>query len=154
MAKHQTFRAGVGIIVKNDEGDVLALQRAGQPGAWQLPQGGLAVGEEPLQAALRELREETGLHTEQVELMAEHPLWLAYELPAKVRSKKTGRGQVHKWFLFRLKDPSCAIDEIRSDELDSARWMSLPALAAATWEVRRPVYRQLAEHFAGSLRPA
>ena len=45
------FRAGAGAVVINDRGLVLALERADIPGAWQLPQGGLDAGEEPLDAA-------------------------------------------------------------------------------------------------------
>jgi len=40
----QTFRAGVGAIILNTSGQVLALERKDIPGVWQLPQGGLEVG--------------------------------------------------------------------------------------------------------------
>ncbi len=70
MPKAQTFRANVGVIIANHEGKVLALQRHGKPGAWQMPQGGLDVGEEPQSAALRELTEETGIQADQVCLPA------------------------------------------------------------------------------------
>ena len=91
--KAQFFRANVGIILYNPAGQVLAFERADRPGQWQLPQGGLGKNEEPLAAALRELEEETGLRPSQVELVGEHPRWLAYELPPEARRKKTGRGQ-------------------------------------------------------------
>lgn len=94
MNMSQYFRAGVGIMVVNDDRCVLALERYDVPGAWQLPQGGLEESEEPLQAARRELWEETRIHWDQVVLLYEHPWWLAYELPPDSWTANTGRGQV------------------------------------------------------------
>jgi hypothetical protein len=48
----QYFRTGAGAVIANAAGFVLAFERADIPGAWQLPQGGLEAGEEPLQAIL------------------------------------------------------------------------------------------------------
>jgi hypothetical protein len=70
MARSQFFRANVGIAVLDDEGRVLVLERYELAGAWQPPQGGLGEGEEPEQAARRELFEETGLNWDQVECLA------------------------------------------------------------------------------------
>jgi putative (di)nucleoside polyphosphate hydrolase len=148
----QFFRANVGVVVLDRDGRVLALQRAGQPGQWQLPQGGLEEGEDPRDAALRELCEETGLGVEDVELVAEHPRWLAYELPPEARSKKVGRGQAQKWFLFRL-TREVAIDlTLATDaEFDAHKWTSLRALADEMWVVKRDVYLQLIEEFSPRL---
>jgi 8-oxo-dGTP pyrophosphatase MutT (NUDIX family) len=81
---------------------VLALERSDVPDAWQMPQGGLKPGEEPAQAVLREVEEETGLPRASLEPIRSFPELLAYELPPKLRSKKTGRGQVQYWFFLRL----------------------------------------------------
>ena len=53
------FRAGVGMLVINTKGLVLVAERSDRPDAWQAPQGGLQPEEEPLDAARRELAEET-----------------------------------------------------------------------------------------------
>jgi putative (di)nucleoside polyphosphate hydrolase len=97
------FRAGVGMIVTDGAGLVLALERSDVPGAWQLPQGGMEEGETAEAAAWRELQEETQLGREHVFLLESLDAWLGYELPEDLRSRKTGRGQVHRWFLFQLK---------------------------------------------------
>jgi putative (di)nucleoside polyphosphate hydrolase len=149
MSKGQTFRANVGMVVANRQGEVLALERAGRRGQWQMPQGGLDEGEEPVDAAWRELAEETGLTSDDVELEGEHPRWLAYELPPVARRPKLGRGQVQKWFLFRLRRDDVVVDLHASEhpEFDDQRWMPLSELAECTWEPRRWIYRELARHF-------
>jgi putative (di)nucleoside polyphosphate hydrolase len=97
-----SFRANAGLAVLNARGQVLAVERSDSPGAWQLPQGGIDSGETALEAAYRELQEETFLAREEVELVGEYPDWLVYELPTAFRRPKTGLGQAQKWFFFRL----------------------------------------------------
>ena len=149
----QFFRANVGIVVSREDGHVLVFERRDKPGQWQLPQGGLDVGEEPLEAALRELQEETGIAPGRVELMAEHPDWLAYELPPDRRRPKTGRGQVQKWFLLRFlgtdSDIDLAPDTGKRQEFSAFRWIALEDLVDSVWEVRRPIYAALVEEWSG-----
>ena len=95
------FRAGVVIVVRNpDLTRVMAFERADAPGSWQLPQGGLKVGEQPIGGAWRELTEETGLDERHVIARAEFPEWLAYEWPAALKEIKGGTsnriGQVQR----------------------------------------------------------
>jgi putative (di)nucleoside polyphosphate hydrolase len=148
----QFFRANIGIAVLDANGRVLAFEREGHPGSWQLPQGGLDVGEEPVDAARRELAEETGLRWDQVRLLGEHPEWLAYELDADKRKPDTGRGQVQKWFYLGLDDPAAVIDFSRVDERKGTRefsasaWMTFAALLGKSVAFRRRVYEQVADY--------
>jgi putative (di)nucleoside polyphosphate hydrolase len=148
----QFFRAGVGISVLNADGKVLALERYEFPGTWQLPQGGLDEGEEPADAARRELREETGLSWSHVELLGEHPRWLAYELDADKRKPDIGRGQVQKWFVVRLIDRETKIDISLIDErkghpeFRAYAWMTPTDLLSMAAPFRLPVYRSLVEY--------
>ncbi len=150
----QIFGANVGIILVNEKGEVLVLERVKIPGAWQLPQGGLEQNEEPIAAARRELWEETGISSDQVELIAECPDWLAYELPREMWNTKTGRGQVQKWFLFRLRNEGTKIVLDADDEIEfrAWRWMKLSELAEITVVFRRDIYRKLAKVFAAHVR--
>jgi putative (di)nucleoside polyphosphate hydrolase len=151
MGKPQVFRANVGIAVANDRGEVLALERSDRRGAWQLPQGGLDAGEEPFVAALRELGEETGLPADAVDHVATHPAWLTYELPPAAQ-RRGFRGQAQKWFLFRLRaGVTVDLAQAKSREFSAFRWQRLEALAREVWEVRRPIYEELARYFAPHL---
>jgi putative (di)nucleoside polyphosphate hydrolase len=126
LDRGETFRAGVGMLVAAADGKLLALERSDVRGAWQLPQGGLERGEDLEAAAWRELEEEVALTRQQVDLVDRHLPWLGYELPAEHRSPKTGRGQVHAWFLFRLK-PDARLPPLpssREAEFRDRRWLT------------------------------
>ena len=145
-----TFRAGVGVVVTDGAGLVLVCERSDWPGAWQFPQGGLDAGEAPAAAAGRELEEETAISADQVELVAEVPEWLAYEVPAEHRKAKTGWGQVQRWYLFRLLPGAAGPDLARAkdDEFSAFRWVTLAEAAEGAVEFRQPVYRRLLAEFA------
>ena len=103
------FRAGVVAVVTNAGGQVMAFERSDVPGAWQLPQGGIDVGEATGDAAWRELFEETGLGPDEVELVGEYPSGRSTNgLPncATVGDGTRGNdsGQAQRWFVFRVRD--------------------------------------------------
>jgi putative (di)nucleoside polyphosphate hydrolase len=133
------FRAGVVIVVRREDRDVLAFERVDQPGQWQLPQGGLQPGESATDAAWRELREETGLGPESVELVGEHPDWVAYEWPPEVVAGGNRLGQVQRWFFFRLRDEAT---EPAPDgrEFRAWRWAEPAWLIDQVVPFRRPAY--------------
>lgn len=143
----QYFRVGAGAVILNDAGLVFAFERREVPGAWQLPQGGLDHGEEPLQAIYRELFEETGIRENDLELIQPHPEPLAYELPAEWRKPKTGRGQVQYWFLFRFKGDEATIDIQKGGEAAAWQWMPFVNLKNIVTPFRRPLYAKLYDRF-------
>ena len=123
-----------------------------------MPQGGIDAGEAPAAAALRELEEETSIPASAVQLEAELPDWVLYDLPADVIPNRWGgryRGQKQRWFLVRY----LGLDnDIRLDtahpEFASWRWMTPEELLAAIVPFKRDVYRQVIEGFGTRIGPA
>ena len=152
----QSFRAGVVMVVRREDGAILVGERSDAPGSWQLPQGGVDPGESPVEAAWRELHEETGLTDIDVRLVSELPDWIVYEWPAELRTstRKFGdavRGQAQKWFLFGVIPPADGSDDghahhlnprVDGREFRSWSWMDPHALVDAVIEWRRDAYRR------------
>jgi len=119
------YRPCVGLVVMNAAGEVFAGQRIDNPGdAWQMPQGGVDEGETPVQAALRELGEETGISADSVEVLAETADWIPYELPHDLVPKLWKgryRGQTQKWFLLRFSGNDAEINIVQ-DHQEFSRW--------------------------------
>lgn len=143
----QHFRAGVVIVVRHPNlRDIMAFERADVAGTWQLPQGGLEQGEEPINAAWRELMEETGLGKNDVVARVEFPEWVAYEWPADVirLHGRDGRrrGQIQRWFVFDALHPDVAATPDGS-EFVSWKWVEPKWLIDNVVDFRRPAYQRV-----------
>ena len=147
MAKPaQYFRAGAGAMIVNADGHVLVIERADIAGAWQMPQGGLEASEDPLQAAYREIAEETGVQRADIAFVKACSELLVYELPPDARRKKTGRGQVLYWFLFRFRGKP-DVSSIRNRESRGWRWMPFRRVISGVTSFRKPMYKRLEQEF-------
>lgn len=142
----QYFRAGVGAVVLDDDGLVLALERSDVPGAWQLPQGGIEDHEQPVEAMFRELSEETGLRPDSLRLLDRFPGILTYELPEAARLAKTGRGQAQYWFFLRLESDRDRTRIVPGAEFTRYRWIPFSEICDQAVEFRRPVYEALRDY--------
>jgi len=140
MAKPH-LRVGVVAVVRREDGRVLVFERNDHTGEWQLPQGGMEVGESPVDAAWRELGEETGLDEQQVELAGEYDGWTVYLWPQPLRNGER-LGQAHRWFFFRpVVDPIHPVPD--GKEFTAWTWMEPSELIDRVVEFRRQPYRQV-----------
>ena len=146
--KTQTFRAGVGAIIINKKGLVLGFERKDIPGQWQFPQGGLDEGEDLLEAVKREIHEETGIKANDIKLLAEAPRPTVYEFPENRKDKRAGhRGQVHRWFLFRLESSDETITLGDQKEFRAWKWTKMDAMIKSVVSFKKPIYQQLGDYF-------
>jgi len=149
------YRPGVGALLLNGAGRVWVgerIRRAGQQMEypWQLPQGGLDEGEDPRDAVIRELEEETG--TAKAEIIGETPDWLTYDLPAEVRDrvwKGRFRGQRQKWYALRFlgRDGDFDLNTHHKPEFSSWRWAPMAELPALVVPFKRGLYHDLLAAF-------
>jgi putative (di)nucleoside polyphosphate hydrolase len=156
------YRPCVGLALFNREGRVFVGRRRSEAGpehvgdgyAWQMPQGGIDPGEEPYQAALRELYEETSVLS--AVLLGEAPDWYGYDLPARVSGrawKGRYRGQMQLWFAFRFTGEDSEINILKPgggrhrSEFDAWRWDDLERLPEQIIPFKRPVYEKVVAAF-------
>ncbi len=152
------YRPCVGIVLMNRDGAVFAGQRIDNPdGAWQMPQGGIDADEEPVAAALRELAEETGAPAHAVEILAETPGWITYDLPVDLAPrlwKGRFRGQAQRWFLMRFVADDSLIDIGRPNpEFCAWRWAPPEDLIELIVPFKRATYRAVFDAFRDRMGP-
>jgi putative (di)nucleoside polyphosphate hydrolase len=138
------FRANVGIVLMRGASEVFLGRRMGGRG-WQFPQGGVREGEAAEDALFRELHEEIGLASAQVQIAGSTSSWLRYRLPPRyVRRHRTPLcvGQKQRWFLLKLVQEDVQFDFrlTPEPEFDDWRWVDYWEPVREVIYFKRPVY--------------
>ena len=146
--KNLPLRNGVGIIVLNNKNKVFVARRIDNPkNFWQMPQGGVDDGENFLDAALRELKEETSIRN--VELIKEFNNLTTYELPNHLLGiiwKGKYRGQKQKWFLMRFTGDDNEINiNTKNPEFIDWKWIDLDLITDLVVDFKLHVYKEIKE---------
>lgn len=155
------YRPCVGVALFNRKGLVWIGRRSddnaegeGEGHWWQMPQGGLDDDEDPYEAALRELYEETSV--KHVSLIEAAKGWFKYDLPIDlVPTSWNGRyrGQKQKWFALRFEGDESEIDVLHpgggkhKPEFSEWRWERLERLPELIVPFKRGVYEQVVAAF-------
>lgn len=163
MSEPLPYRPCVGIMVLNAANRIWIGRRCGAPTEpegpgtwWQMPQGGIDESEDPANAALRELEEETGIRS--VHIIAESAGWYRYDLPPELRPKAWGGkfcGQKQKWFVMRFGGQDSEVQLERPGhkaEFDAWRWTDIDTLLGLIVPFKRAVYEQVVREFAPLVR--
>jgi putative (di)nucleoside polyphosphate hydrolase len=144
-------------MLLNQLGQVFVGKRIDQTvEGWQMPQGGIDEGEDPRQAALRELKEETG--TDKAEIIAEMPEWLTYDLPdhlVGIAFHGKYRGQRQKWFALRFLGQDSDIDLYAHEpEFAEWKWVEMESLPQLIVPFKRDTYAAVIAAFRGLAKPS
>lgn len=150
---HPGYRPNVGVVLFDRSGRVWLGRRAGAPGPdnWQFPQGGVDEGEDLLDAARRELAEETGVTS--AVLLGRAEGWIAYDFPPHMGGSKRARGfkgQSQAWFAFRFEGDDAEVDleGHHEVEFDRWRWAGLHESLDHVADFKREAYRRVVAAFA------
>ena len=155
-SKNLGLRKAVGIILTRKDGKIWTGKRKigigvrpNEKNLWQMPQGGIDIGETPEEAAFRELEEETG--TKSAEIILSTNDWLEYNLPKDLLGKALKgkfRGQKQKWFLmlFKGNDKEFNLDKYEP-EFDDWSWRELEEMPSLVVDFKKDLYLELVKKF-------
>ena len=140
------LRDGVGIVVLNKSNKIFVGKRIDNPkNFWQMPQGGIDPGEKYLSAALRELKEETGIQS--VDLIKEIDELLTYELPPNLLGiiwKGKYRGQKQKWFIMRFNGNDKEINlNTHKPEFMDWKWIDISDITKVAVSFKLNIYKKI-----------
>ena len=144
--KDLPLRSGVGIVLLNKQNKVFVAKRIDNPkNFWQMPQGGVNQNENLLQAAKRELEEETSIKS--VKLVKEINEWLEYELPKNLLGKVLEgkyRGQKQKWFVMKFVGMEKEINvKTKNPEFLDWKWIEFAKLSSIAVDFKVDLYKKL-----------
>jgi putative (di)nucleoside polyphosphate hydrolase len=149
------FRQGVGMMIIDKNNRVFVGKRVdSKTNGWQMPQGGIDLGETPSSAALREMEEEIG--SNKGEIIAESKNWYSYRVPTFLIPRLwNGKycGQRQKWFLIRFTGEDSDINiSTENPEFDQWKWLDFDQLLVDIIPFKFKLYEQVVDEFKSLLK--
>ena len=143
---HLPLRIGVGIVVLNKNNKIFVANRIDTPkDFWQMPQGGVDPNESYLDAAYRELYEETNI--KKIELIRVVEEFTVYELPDHLLGiiwKGKFKGQKQKWFIMRFVGNEDEINiKTKKPEFLDWKWVDINEITKFVVDFKLEVYKKI-----------
>ncbi|HRW18060.1 MAG TPA: NUDIX domain-containing protein [Dermatophilaceae bacterium] len=123
---YDTRLAAYAVIVDDDDRVLLALWNEGDEPLWTMPGGGVELHETPEQAAVRELREETGYLVELTGLLGVD----TYVLPPERRRIQTSRPLKAVRIVYAARIVGGQLTDEQNGTTDEARWVPVTEVPA------------------------
>ena len=152
MASIEKYRPNVGAVIFNKNADIWIGKRAdiSSKSSWQMPQGGIDINEPSLEAAVREVYEETGIKS--IKHVSFIDKWIKYKLPANIAVNKwNGKyvGQMQKWYLFYFygNDSEVNINIDKNPEFSDWKWADKKYIEKNVTDFRKNIYKTVFKKF-------
>ena len=151
----QAYRPCAGIVVFNAAKKVLLCARRDKRlMAWQFPQGGIEPDETPTEAALRELYEETSIHSVKILKTLEMPLRYTFPPdPPEIQKAHHKQGieyigQEMFWSLVYFEGQESEINlETKEPEFKAWKWADFKEATQKIVHFKRKVYAEVEKQF-------
>jgi len=143
------YRQGVGVMLVSKDKKIFVGKRIDNRSAWQMPQGGVDKEENLVDAAKRELKEETGIST--IKIIKKSKKIYTYDLPNYLLGKiwkGKYKGQKQTWFLaeFLGKDNEIDLNQ-KNPEFKKWKWVDINELPDLIVPFKKELYQELVEEF-------
>lgn len=146
------YRSGVGVMLINREKKIFVGKRIdNHSDAWQMPQGGIDAGEDEDEAMFRELKEETGISQEFVQVLKKSEGYYYYNLPYKLQKKFWGGkylGQKQRWYLAQFDGDDSAVNiNTETPEFSDWKWIAHDEIVNVIVAFKRGLYEDVIREF-------